>query len=151
MWLLQVSVQSGDLEAEHGQSKDGADLVMRRALKRGGAAAVVCTAAVGVSGGSAQAYVQVCSGPAQPGCATGGYHSYVETRSMKTGAAANQICTGLVQSNGILTYACLPNTTFVKTCVYNQLTYGVHWGSSNQWTVSGRDEAGSDVDTCPMV
>jgi hypothetical protein len=103
---------------------------------------------VAVAGATpASALVDTCSAPAYTGCETS-THSYIETRSMKSGAAASYICSSLYDGS---TYVggCVANTTFVRHCNYAQdFRKGDHWGSSNAWTVSGRDATISDAIVC---
>lgn len=96
---------------------------------------------------SASALVDTCSAPAYTGCTTS-THTYLESRSQKSGAAADYICSYLSNGAG---YAgnCAYNTTFIRVCNYTQdLRYGLHYGSSNAWTVSGRDATTSDATVC---
>jgi len=95
----------------------------------------------------ASALVRNCAAPAYSGCTTE-VHSYVESRSQKSGAAAEYICTYLVSGPN---YAgnCLYGTTFIRVCNYPQdFRYGLHYGSSNAWTVDGRDATASDATVC---
>lgn len=96
---------------------------------------------------SASALVRNCAAPAYSGCTTE-VHSYLESRSQKSGAAAEYICTYLVSGPN---YAgrCLQGTTFIRVCNSPQdFRYGLHYGSSNAWTVDGRDATASDATVC---
>lgn len=130
-----------------------------RATTRRSAIAVAAVLAAAVGGGlsataeTAEAFVRTCSGLAASGCGTEGYHSYQESRSSKTGGAAASICVALNRSNGAsYVSGCGLDTTFYRRCtpnippIYN--TAGVHWGSSNAWTVDGRDATESDANVC---
>lgn len=109
---------------------------------------LMVSASAAVAGATpASALVRNCSAPAYSGCTTE-VHSYVESRSQKSGAAANYICTYLVSGPN---YAgnCVYNTTFIRVCNYPQdFRYGLHYGSSNAWTVDGRDATASDATVC---
>lgn len=116
---------------------------------------LLCGAALAVGGAGllaspASGYVRTCSGPALTGCVPpDGNHSYIETRSSKTGGAASYICTALVTGSLYAAYACADNGTFIRSCYYGaQLVQGYHWGSSNAWSVDGRVATVSDATTC---
>lgn len=122
---------------------------------------VACALALAIVGGtlgaaaeSARALVNNCAAGAVTGCITNGYHTYQESRSMKTGAGADHICVALVRSDGSTYHPglCGFNTTFVRLCSPHippqALTAGLHWGSSNAWTVDGRSATASDATVC---
>lgn len=95
----------------------------------------------------ASALVRNCAAPAYSGCTTE-VHSYLESRSQKSGAAAQYICTYLV-TGGNYAGNCLYGTTFIRVCNYPQeFRYGLHYGSSKDWTVDGRDATASDATVC---
>jgi hypothetical protein len=112
--------------------------------------AVLMVGAFAAVAPSASAYVDTCSGPAATSCTTSGNHSYSESRSSKTGGAAAHVCTQLVSVlAGVVAIDCSYNGTFIRTCYYGGYTsYGQHWGSSNEWTINGRDATLSDATTC---
>lgn len=114
----------------------------------------LCTAAVvaglgGITATSASAFVRTCSGPAATGCTPpDGAHSYIETRSSKTGGAAEYVCTHLATSV-VVAGNCVNNGTFIRVCYYGAgLVTGFHYGSSNAWNVDGRDATASDATVC---
>lgn len=113
-------------------------------------AVVLAAGASGFASSSASAYVRTCSGAAASGCySPDGDHSYIETRSSKSGAAANYICTTLIQGTTFLRADCYENTTFIRLCYYGGYNgHGFHYGSSNAWTVDGRDATLSDATFC---
>lgn len=111
----------------------------------------VAVGTAGITAPSASALVNTCSGPALTGCTTfaGGYRTYVETRSSKSGGAASYVCTYLNAPSGSVTGNCSYNGTFIRVCYYSGiLVYGSHDGSSNAWAVDGRDATTSDATTC---
>lgn len=112
------------------------------------AAGLMVLGVVTVAGAApASALVDTCSAPAYTGCTTS-THTYVESRSQKSGAAAEYIYTWLGDGAGYVGN-CLYNTTFIRICNYTQdLRYGLHYGSSNGWTISGRDATASDATVC---
>lgn len=130
----------------------------RAPARRFGLASALALVAVGgtlgIGAAPAAAYVQTCSEPADPGCLTAGYHTYQESRSQKTGAAANAICVALFRSDLSWYHpgGCASNTTFVRICSPHippqALTGGMHWGSSSAWTVNGRSATASDANVC---
>jgi hypothetical protein len=109
---------------------------------------LIVAGVVAIAGATpASALVDTCSAPAYTGCTTS-THTYIESRSQKSGAAADYICTWLGDGAGYVGN-CLYNTTFIRICNYTQdLRYGLHYGSSNAWTISGRDATASDATTC---
>ncbi|MBF6619183.1 MAG: hypothetical protein ITG02_03015 [Patulibacter sp.] len=123
---------------------------MKRLATSLACAVAVAAGIVGAAAPSASALVNTCSGPAASSCTTPGYHSYSESRSSKTGGAAAHVCTQLVSVLGlVLAIDCSYNGTFIRTCYYGASTsYGQHWGSSNDWTINGRDATPSDATTC---
>ena len=123
---------------------------MKRLARTIACAAVLTVGIVGGAAPSASALVNTCAGPAATSCVTPGYHSYIESRSSKTGGAAAHICTQLVNVlSGVVAIDCSYNGTFIRTCYQvGWTTYGQHWGSSNDWTVNGRDATASDATTC---
>lgn len=112
--------------------------------------AAVAVGTAGIVASSASALVDVCSGPAATGCTSGnGYRSYNESRSSKSGAAAAYICTSLKSNLLEVAGNCSYEGTFIRQCYYGgSLVYGAHTGSSNAWTVDGRDATASDATTC---
>jgi hypothetical protein len=111
--------------------------------------AALAVGTAGIAAPSASALVNTCSGPALTGCTTPGYHSYNESRSSKTGGAAAYICTNLTAATGWVAGNCAYEGTFIRQCYYGgSLVYGSHTGSSNAWTVDGRDATASDATTC---
>lgn len=110
--------------------------------------AVMASVPIGVgTASSAVALVDNCAGPAANGCYTA-THTYLETRSMKSGGRANYICSFL-RDGASSVGNCVYNGTFYRGCNYTQdLRYGAHYGSSNQWTVDGRDATASDANVC---
>jgi hypothetical protein len=114
-------------------------------------AAAVAVGTVGIVAPSASALFNVCSGPAGTGCRTAGGHTYNESRSSKTGGAAAHVCTALMNASTDLEVAgnCAYNGTFIRQCYYGGiLVVGAHYGSSNAWTIDGRDATASDATTC---
>ncbi len=112
------------------------------------AAAAVAVGAIGIAAPSASALVETCSAAASPGCVTSN-HSFIETRSSKTGGAAAHICTALSASTGSVAGNCSYEGTFIRVCYYGGLlVYGSHWGSSSAWVVNGRDATASDANVC---
>lgn len=123
---------------------------MKRLVKSLTCALVVAAGAAAVTATPASALVNTCSGPAASSCVTPGYHSYIESRSSKTGGAAAHVCTQLVSpSNHAVVVDCSYNGTFIRACYYGVYnTFGQHWGSSNEWTINGRDATASDANVC---
>lgn len=114
-------------------------------------AIVAACAVAGAVPASSSALVNTCSSAASPGCSTigGGNHTYIETRSSKSGGAADYVCTSLERAGSPLKAECSYNGTFIRACYYGgQLGYGTHWGSSSAWIVDGRDATSSDATTC---
>lgn len=113
-------------------------------------ASAVAVGTAGIVAPSASALVDTCSGPAATGCVSGnGYRSYIESRSSKTGGAAAYICTALKSTLIEVAGNCSYEGTFIRVCYYGgALVYGSHYGSSNAWTVNGRDATSSDATTC---
>lgn len=113
--------------------------------------AAVAAATVGIAAPSASAIVNTCSAAAVPGCATlfGGYQTYNESRSSKSGAAAASICTYLIGYAGTVAGSCANESTFIRVCSGTGVpVYGSHTGSSSAWIVDGRDATPSDATTC---
>lgn len=112
--------------------------------------AALAVGAAGLLASPASGYVRTCSGPALTGCTPpDGDHSYIETRSSKTGGAASYICTLLVSGSSNVAGACSENGTFIRACYYGlYLSHGFHYGSSNAWSVDGRVATVSDATTC---
>jgi hypothetical protein len=118
-----------------------------RSLRIAGLAVALSWLLVVAGAHPASALVDTCSAPAYTGCTTS-THTYIESRSQKSGAAAQYICTWLGDGAGYVGN-CLYNTTFIRICNYTQdLRYGLHYGSSNEWTISGRDATASDATVC---
>lgn len=114
-------------------------------------AAAVAAGTTGLAAPSASALVNYCSGPAASGCDTyfGGYRSYIDSYSDKSGDPAAEICTRLFSATGTVVSGCGYQATYVRRCYYGgSLVYGVHWGSSSAWTVNGRDATASDAVGC---
>lgn len=114
-------------------------------------AVAVAIGTAGIVAPSASALVNTCSGPALSGCTTfsGGYRSYNESRSSKTGGAAAHVCTSLHSTSSEVAGNCAYDGTFIRVCYYGGiLVYGSHVGSSNAWTIDGRDATASDATTC---
>lgn len=114
-------------------------------------ASALAVGAVGIAVPSASALVNTCSGPASTGCTTPGGHSYIESRSSKSGGAAAYICTSLrsASTGSEVAGNCSYDGTFIRQCYYGGiLVYGAHYGSSNAWTVDGRDATSSNATTC---
>lgn len=112
-------------------------------------AAAVAVGTAGIVAPSASALVNTCSYPSVPGCATPGNHSYIETRSSKTGGVATYVCTALNSPSGGLVGNCSYDGTFIRQCYYGGiLGWGSHYGSSSAWNVDGRDATASDATTC---
>lgn len=114
-------------------------------------ATAVAAGVAGVAAPSASAFVATCSGPAAIGCSTifYGYQQYNESRSSKSGGAAAYICTALKSSSTEVAGNCSYNGTFIRQCYYGGAgVYGTHTGSSDAWTVEGRDATAADATTC---
>jgi hypothetical protein len=114
-------------------------------------ATAVAAGTVAIAAPSASAFFSTCTGPAATGCHTlyWGYQSYNESRSSKSGAAAAYICTSLKASTGEVAGNCSYNGTFIRQCYYGgAAVYGSHTGSSDAWTVEGRDATAADATTC---
>lgn len=115
------------------------------------AAAGVAAGTAGIAAPSASALFNNCSAPALTGCRTpaSGSHTYIESRSSKTGGGAAYICTLLHNGAGSVVADCSYNGTFIRVCYGGgQLVFGAHDGSSNAWNVDGRDATASDATTC---
>jgi hypothetical protein len=132
----------------------GPRAVMRRFGLAGALALAAAGGTLGIGAAPATAYVQNCAAAADPGCLTAGYHTYQESRSQKSGAAAAAICVALFREDRSWYHpgACAPSTTFVRICSPHippqALTGGMHWGSSSAWTVDGRSATASDANVC---
>lgn len=114
-------------------------------------AAAVAVGTAGIAAPSASALVNTCSGPAATGCTTlfDGYRTYIESWSSKTGGNASSICAYFSTASGTVAGGCASNATVTRQCYGLGLgVYGRHWGSSDAWTVDGRDATASDRVYC---
>lgn len=114
-------------------------------------AAAVSIGAAGIAAPPASALFNVCSFAAATGCTTffDGYRSYIETQSSKTGGPASSICAYLTSASGNVAGGCIGEATIGRWCNGSgTLVYGRHYGSSNSWTVDGRDATASDSYVC---